>query len=170
MKAGNADVSFTNSFAGAAKGDGFRPALRRDRTRLGGAGSPITSSDLAAIDQKGCRIGVAADSTSESTLPRDLKNAEVVRAATNQQGAELVAASAIGALCYQQGDAVRTGRQEAGPQGAARSLGRGTARHRNPQEPRAGAADHQRVHRRRHRARTGEGRDGPRRPSRRSYG
>jgi polar amino acid transport system substrate-binding protein len=99
MKAGNADVAFTNRTPARQREMDFGPAyLLIELGFLVPAGSSITSSDLAALDQKGRRIGVAAGSTSESTLSRDLKNAEVVRATTNQQGAELVAAGKIDAF------------------------------------------------------------------------
>jgi polar amino acid transport system substrate-binding protein len=97
MKAGNADVAFTNASPARQKDMDFGPPyLLIELGYLVPASSAITSS--ADIDQKGRRIGVAAGSTSESTLSRDLKNAEVVRAATNQNGAELVAAGAIDAF------------------------------------------------------------------------
>jgi polar amino acid transport system substrate-binding protein len=101
MKAGvDVDVAFTNASAARQKDMDFggRPYLTIELGFLVSAGSPITSSDLAAIDQKGLRIGVAAGSTSASTLSRDLKNAEVVRAATNLNGAELVALDQINAF------------------------------------------------------------------------
>jgi polar amino acid transport system substrate-binding protein len=97
MKAGNADVAFTNATPARQKEMDFGPPfLLIELGYLVPAGSPITSS--ADIDQKGRRIGVAAGSTSESTLLRDLKNAEVVRAATNLNGAELLAAGEIDAF------------------------------------------------------------------------
>jgi len=97
MKAGNADVAFTNASPARQKDMDFGPPyLLIELGYLVPAASTMTSS--ADIDQKGRRIGVAAGSTSESTLSRDLKNAEVVRAATNQNGAELVAAGAIDAF------------------------------------------------------------------------
>jgi polar amino acid transport system substrate-binding protein len=77
---------------------GGRPYLVIELGFLAPAGSALTSSDLAAIDQKGRRIGVAVGSTSQSTLSRDLKNAEVVPAPTNLNGAELVAAGKIDAF------------------------------------------------------------------------
>jgi polar amino acid transport system substrate-binding protein len=101
MKAGTAvDVAFTNASAARQKDMDFggRPYLLIELGFLAPAGSPITSPDLAAIDHKGRRIGVAAGSTSQSSLTRDLKNAEVVPAATNLNGAELVAAGKIDAF------------------------------------------------------------------------
>jgi polar amino acid transport system substrate-binding protein len=97
MTAGNADVAFTNASPARQKLMDFGPPfLLIELSYLVPAGSAIASS--ADIDQKGRRVGVAAGSTSERTLSRDLKNAEVVPAATNQQGAELVAAGKIDAF------------------------------------------------------------------------
>ncbi len=97
MKAGNADVAFTNASAARQKEMDFGPPfLLIELGYLVPAGSPIAST--ADIDQKGRRIGVAAGSTSQSTLSRDLNNAEVVPAATNLNGAELLAAGKIDAF------------------------------------------------------------------------
>jgi polar amino acid transport system substrate-binding protein len=99
MKTGNADVAFTNRTPARQKEMDFGPAyLLIELGFLVPANSPITSSDLAVIDQKGRRVGVAAGSTSEGTLSRELKNAEVVRATTNQDGADMVAAGKIDAF------------------------------------------------------------------------
>jgi polar amino acid transport system substrate-binding protein len=101
MKAGTAvDIAFTNASAARQKDMDFggRPYLAIELGFLAPAGSPVTSSDLAALDQNGRRIGVAVGSTSQSSLSRDLKNAEVVPTATNLEGAELVAAGKIDAF------------------------------------------------------------------------
>jgi polar amino acid transport system substrate-binding protein len=99
MKAGDADVAFTNRTPARMKEMDFGPAyLLIELGFLVPAGSPIASSDLAGLDVKGRRIGVAAGSTSEGTLTRELKNAEVVRATTNQDGAAMVAAGRIDAF------------------------------------------------------------------------
>jgi polar amino acid transport system substrate-binding protein len=99
MKTGKADVAFTNRTPVRQKEMDFGPAyLLIELGFLVPVGSPITSSELAVIDQKGRRIGVAAGSTSEGTLSRELKNAEVVRATTNQDGADMVAAGKIDAF------------------------------------------------------------------------
>jgi polar amino acid transport system substrate-binding protein len=101
MKAGTAvDIAFTNASAARQKDMDFggRPYLLIELGFLVPAGSPITSSDLAAIDRKGHRVGVAAGSTSQSSLSRDLKNAEVVPTPTNLNGVELVAAGKIDAF------------------------------------------------------------------------
>ncbi len=101
MKAGAAvDIAFTNASAARQKDMDFggRPYLLIELGFLAPAASPLASSDLAAIDQKGRRIGVAAGSTSQGSLSRELKNAEVVPAATNLEGAEMVAAGRIDAF------------------------------------------------------------------------
>lgn len=101
VKAGaDVDVAFTNASAARQKDMDFggRPYLLIELGFLVPEGSPVTSSDLAAIDTTGRRIGVAAGSTSQSSLSRDLKNAEVVAASTNRNGAELVAAGKIDAF------------------------------------------------------------------------
>jgi polar amino acid transport system substrate-binding protein len=75
MKAGaDVDIAFTNASAARQKDMDFggRPYLLIELGFLVPADSPITSPDLATIDQKGRRIGVAAGSTSESTLSRGL--------------------------------------------------------------------------------------------------
>jgi polar amino acid transport system substrate-binding protein len=97
MKAGDADVAFTNASPARQKLMDFGPPfLVIELGYLVRDGSPVTS--VADIDQKGRRVGVAAGSTSQSTLSRDLKNAEVVPAATNLNGAELVASGTIDAF------------------------------------------------------------------------
>jgi polar amino acid transport system substrate-binding protein len=97
MTAGTADVAFTNASPARQKLMDFGPPfLAIELGYLVPAGSPIAS--VADIDQKGRRIGVAAGSTSQRTLSRDLKNAEVVPATTNLEGAQLVAAGKIDAF------------------------------------------------------------------------
>jgi polar amino acid transport system substrate-binding protein len=96
MKTGKADVAFTNASPARQKLMNFGPPfLLIELGYLVPANSKISSS--GDIDQKGIRVGVAAGSTSESTLSRELKNAEVVRATTNLNGAELLAAGKIDA-------------------------------------------------------------------------
>jgi len=97
MKAGIADVAFTN--ASPARRDAMdfgQPYLLIELGYLVPATSQIAS--LADIDARGHRIGVVAGSTSEGTLSRTLKEAEVVRATTNHEGAELVAAGKLDAF------------------------------------------------------------------------
>jgi len=97
MKTGKADVAFTNASPARQKEMNFGPPfLAIELGYLVPAGSIIGSS--ADVDREGVRVGVTAGSTSEGTLSRDLKNAEVVRAATNQTGAEMLAAGIIDAF------------------------------------------------------------------------
>jgi polar amino acid transport system substrate-binding protein len=101
MKAGvDVDVAFTNASAARQKDMDFggRPYLLIELGFLAPADAPFVSSDLDAVDQAGYRIGVAAGSTSQSTLSRMLKNATIVPAATNQEGAELAADGKIEAF------------------------------------------------------------------------
>ncbi len=97
VKAGNADVAFTNASPARQKVMDFGPPyLLIELGYLVSANSPIKS--LADVDQKGRRIGVTAKSTSDATLSRDLKNAEVVRATTVAIGAEMLASGKIDAF------------------------------------------------------------------------
>ena len=97
VKTGQADVAFTNASPARQKEMNFGPPfLAIELGYLVPAGSIIGSS--ADVDRKGVRVGVTAGSTSEGTLSRDLKNAELVPAATNQIGAEMIAAGIIDAF------------------------------------------------------------------------
>ena len=81
VKTGAVDVAFTNASAARAKEVDFAPPyLQIELGYLVAPGSAIT--DLRDIDTAGKRIGVTTGSTSDATLSRDLKNAEVVRAPT----------------------------------------------------------------------------------------
>ena len=96
IKTGKADVAFTNASPARQKIMDFGPPfLLIELSYLVPANSKITTS--GDIDQKGIRVGVAAGSTSELTLSHQLKNAEVVRAATNMDGAKLLATGNIDA-------------------------------------------------------------------------
>lgn len=97
MKAGDADVAFTNASPPRREAMDFgEPYLLIELGYLVPAASALASP--ADIDGKGHRIGVVIGSTSEGTLSRTLKEAEVVRAATNREGAELVAAGRLDAF------------------------------------------------------------------------
>ncbi len=97
VKAGNADVAFTNASPARQKEMNFGPPyLLIELGYLVSANSPIKSP--ANVDQKGRRIGVTAHSTSDATLSRELKNAEVVRATTVGAGAEMLASGKIDAF------------------------------------------------------------------------
>ena len=81
LKTGAVDVAFTNASAARAKDVDFAPPyLQIELGYLVPPGSSIT--DLNDIDTAGKRVGVTAGSTSDATLSKDLKNAEVVRAPT----------------------------------------------------------------------------------------
>jgi len=81
VKSGAVDVAFTNASAARAKEVDFAPPyLQIELGYLVPPGSAIT--DLRDIDTAGKRVGVTTGSTSDATLSKDLKNAEVVRAPT----------------------------------------------------------------------------------------
>lgn len=97
IKSGHADVAFTNASPARQELMDFGPPyLLIELGYLVPAGSPVASS--ADIDRDGMRVGVAAGSTSEKMLSRLFRNAKVVPAATNQAGAELLAAGGIDAF------------------------------------------------------------------------
>jgi polar amino acid transport system substrate-binding protein len=97
IKSDKADVAFTNASPARQKEMNFGPPyLLIELGYLVPAGSAITRS--GDVDKKGVRVGVTTGSTSEASLSRDLKNAEVVRATTNQNGAEMLAAGKIDAF------------------------------------------------------------------------
>jgi polar amino acid transport system substrate-binding protein len=97
VKTGNADVAFTNASPARRQEMDFGPPfLLIELGYLVPPGSSLSTS--ADIDQSGRRIGVTANSTSDATLSRDLKNAVVVRAVTVGSGAELLASGKIDAF------------------------------------------------------------------------
>jgi polar amino acid transport system substrate-binding protein len=97
VRTGNADVAFTNASPARQREMNFGPSfLTIELGYLLPAGSEIASS--AEIDKTGFRVGVTAGSTSDATLSHELTKAELVRATTNQNGAELLVASKIDAF------------------------------------------------------------------------
>jgi polar amino acid transport system substrate-binding protein len=97
MRIGAADVAFTNASPARQKEMNFGPHfLAIELGYLVRNGSAVARS--ADVDKNGGRVGVTAGSTSESTLSRDLKRAEVVRVTTNQNGAESLAAGKLDAF------------------------------------------------------------------------
>jgi Bacterial extracellular solute-binding proteins, family 3 len=97
MRSSTADVAFTNASPARQKEMSFGPHfLIIELGYLVPAGSTIASS--TDVDKHGVRVGVTAGSTSEGTLSRVLKHAELVRATTNQDGAGLLAAGKIDAF------------------------------------------------------------------------
>lgn len=96
ITSGKADVAFTNASPARQKVMDFGPThLLIELSYLVQANSKLAAS--SDVDAKGIRVGVAAGSTSEGRLSHQLKNAEVVRAATNQEGAEMLVAGKIDA-------------------------------------------------------------------------
>jgi polar amino acid transport system substrate-binding protein len=97
VKTGNADVAFTNaSPARQREMDFAKPYLLIELGYLVPQGSSLSS--IADVDQKGHRVGVTAESTSDATLSRELRNAEVVRATTVAIGAQMLAEGKIDAF------------------------------------------------------------------------
>jgi len=81
LKTGAVDVAFTNASAARAKEVDFAPPyLQIELGYLVPPGSALT--DLRDVDTAGRRVGVTTGSTSDATLSKDLRNAEVVRAPT----------------------------------------------------------------------------------------
>jgi polar amino acid transport system substrate-binding protein len=81
VKTGAVDVAFTNASAARAKEMDFAPPyLQIELGYLVPPGSAI--ADLRDIDTSGKRVGVTTGSTSDATLSKDVRNAEVVRAPT----------------------------------------------------------------------------------------
>jgi polar amino acid transport system substrate-binding protein len=97
VRTANADVAFTNASQARRREMNFGPPfLIIELGYLVPSGSRIVSS--AEIDKVGLRVGVTAGSTSDATLSHELTNAEVVRATTNQNGAQLLVAGKIDAF------------------------------------------------------------------------
>lgn len=96
VRTGAVDMAFTNATAARARLMDFaQPYLEIELGYLVPKDSKLSS--IADIDAKGVRVGVTAGSTSDSTLSRDLKNAEVVRSVTLKDGVEALAGGRIDA-------------------------------------------------------------------------
>lgn len=88
MKSGQVDFTISNATPARAKDVDFtQPLLSIELGYLVPHGSPVSA--LADVDQPGIRIGVTQGSTSQSTLPRELKNAAVVPAPTLKGAVEM---------------------------------------------------------------------------------
>jgi polar amino acid transport system substrate-binding protein len=97
VKNGNVDIAFTNASAVRARDMDFGPPyLEIELGYLVPKGSVI--SKLADVDARGHRIGVTEGSSSDSTLSRDLKNAEIVRAPTVKLGIDMMSAGKLDAF------------------------------------------------------------------------
>ena len=96
VKTGKVDVAFTNASASRARDMDFtEPYLEIELGYLVPRESAI--SNLTGVDQSGIRVGVTENSSSDSALSRDLRNAKVVRSPTVKQGIELMASGRIDA-------------------------------------------------------------------------
>lgn len=96
VKTGNVDAAFTNASAARAKDMDFGPPfLEIELGYLVPRGSPV--SKLADVDSAGIRVGVTAGSSSDTTLSRDLKSAEIVRAVTFDAAIEMLSAGKLDA-------------------------------------------------------------------------
>jgi polar amino acid transport system substrate-binding protein len=89
LKAGQVDITVTNATAARAKDVDFTsPLLLLELGYLAPAQSPVSS--IADVDRPGIRIGVTQGSTTQSTLPRQLKSAAVVPAASMKGAIEML--------------------------------------------------------------------------------
>ena len=96
VKNGSADVAFTNASAARARDMDFGPPfLEIELGYLVPRGSALTAP--ADVDAAGLRVGVTAGSSSDATLTRDLKHAEIVHAATFDVAIEMLSAGTLDA-------------------------------------------------------------------------
>ncbi len=88
IKSGQVDFTISNATPARAKDVDFTPPiLSLELGYLVPPGSLVTK--LSEVDQPGVRIGVTQGSTSQSTLPREMKNATVVPAPTLKEAVEM---------------------------------------------------------------------------------
>jgi polar amino acid transport system substrate-binding protein len=96
VRTGEADIALTNATAARAREMDFGPPVFEvELGYLVPKGSSIAS--LAEVDAAGIRVGVTAGSSSEASLTRDLKNAEIVRAANFDAAIEMLSAGTLNA-------------------------------------------------------------------------
>jgi polar amino acid transport system substrate-binding protein len=97
VKAGRVDMAFTNASAARVKDMDFGPPyLEIELGYLVPQGSPVSTPD--DIDARGFRVGVTTASSSDAVLSRDLKSAEIVRAATIGVAVDMMAAGQLDAF------------------------------------------------------------------------
>jgi polar amino acid transport system substrate-binding protein len=97
VKTAQVDMAFTNASAERAKDMDFGPPyLEIELGYLAPEKSPV--STMADIDKPGVRIGVTKGSSSDGVLSRDLKSAEIVRAATVGAAVDMMAAGQLDAF------------------------------------------------------------------------
>jgi polar amino acid transport system substrate-binding protein len=118
-KAGQVDLVFTNATPARANDLDFSPAvLQVEQGYLVPAASAIR--DVDEIDRAGVRVGVSEGSTSEGTLSRVLRNAEIVRAPSLAAAIEMLGAGKLAAFAtnkatlYEMSDALPGSRILAG--------------------------------------------------------
>jgi polar amino acid transport system substrate-binding protein len=111
VKAGKADLTFTNASEARMREADFTPALVRvESGYLVSAASGIT--DIARIDQPGVSIGVSAGGSSHATLTRELKQSRVLAlpsldvAQRMLKSGELQGFASNKAILYELGDQV----------------------------------------------------------------
>ena len=89
MKSGNVDFTVTNPTDARAKDVDFtQPVLAIELGYLVPAGSPVSA--LANLDRPGIRVGVTQGSTSQRTLPGQLKHAAVITAVSLKAASEML--------------------------------------------------------------------------------
>ncbi len=94
VKAGRADVAFTNASAERAKDMDFtQPYLVIELGYLAREKALVTA--LTNVDRPGVRVGVTARSSSQAVLSRDLKNAQIVPAETVAIGIQMLSAGTL---------------------------------------------------------------------------
>jgi polar amino acid transport system substrate-binding protein len=97
VRTGRVDMVFTNASAARAKDMDFGPPyLEIELGYLVPRESPVSTLD--GIDSRGLRVGVTAGSSSDAVLSRDLKSAEIVRAATIAVAVDMLAAGRLDAF------------------------------------------------------------------------
>jgi polar amino acid transport system substrate-binding protein len=102
LKAGQADFTITNASPARAREIDFTPAVVGLETGyLVAAGSALKT--LPEVDRSGVRVGVAQGSTSQGALTRDLKQAQVVPAASVTAATEMLRRGELDAFATNKG-------------------------------------------------------------------
>src|SRR5262249_5635648 len=97
LKAGRVDVTVTNATTARAKDVDFTaPVLLLELGYLVPPGSPVSA--LADADRAGVRIGVMQGSTSQPTLPQQLKAATTVPAPSMKAAIEMLSSHQLDAF------------------------------------------------------------------------
>ena len=97
LKSGAADFTISNATPARAKDVDFtKPLLAIELGYLVPPGSPI--STLTDVDRSGIRVGVTQGSTSQRTLPDQLRNATVVPAPTLRDAVEMLSQQRLDAF------------------------------------------------------------------------